>query len=970
MRRIILLQVVIFLIFFGLTGTSSSQNHIRDLSGEWQFKMDPENQGIKNSWFTSQFSDVLNLPGCMQEQGYGNIPDSEMRWWRNDQAVDTKNFPWLKDYKNKENFKTQRFLVPDRHYIGAAWYRREFSIPANWEGKTIRLHLERVHWESEIWLDGKRLDKDSSLFTPHIYELGHLSAGAHQLSIRVDNSELVDLGKMAHSVSEQTAGTWNGIVGDIKLEAFGDIIIEQCNIRPHVAEGKLGIIVEISNQSSKNKKINISLSSKSLTKGTTNAIKPLKAKKTIIPGKNEIRFQVALDPEAALWDEFDPHMHELTVAVTGKKIKTTKTIRFGLRDFNIEGRSFKMNGIKTFIRGNTDCAVMPKTGYAPMDVDSWKKVWRAYKDFGLNTARFHSWCPPKAAFIAADEIGIYMAPEVGEWVLVEHDNQKEFLLEESKRILKEYGNHPSFVMMSLGNESGGDVDYFNELIENWKDIDSTRVYSIKANGGNPKNVEFRVVRKAGEIFARYQMGWPPRPDGTEFILQAPQTSLDWRGAVEQFDFPIIQHETAQICATPHPLVELPKFDGYLKATYLDIMVDQLKDRGMLDQIDDFVEASGKWQVEVTREEMEAGFRTPDLAGFHWLSLGDFTGQNTAPVGFCDAFYDPKPYVDAAYVSRWIAPTVLLARLEKRTLTKGDTLDVSIEVTHYGKNQLKFDDLVATLRKENGEIIEQWNLPFNAYEQGSAFHIDNISIKTNKIKAPAKINLLVESKKNKLANDWSLWVYPNKKVEEFPSDIIVAKEWDPKIKAKLEQGATVLLLAQKGSLKEDMPVCFTPNYWTSSTKNKGQSSADGILIDPKHPLFKHFPTDHHVNWQWWDILTQAQPMILDSHDTDTPWPKEYRPLLQAIDNWKLNRKLALLVETKYGKGKLMISSIDLTNDVENRLATNQLRKSMIAYLLSDAFDPETEISERAIDELFKRDKKKQDYSDTDNLPTDG
>ncbi|RED47817.1 sugar-binding domain-containing protein [Seonamhaeicola aphaedonensis] len=934
-----------------------------NLAGEWQVKLDTENKGIEEQWFNENtFTDVLTLPGCIQEQGYGNIPGPNTPWYGNTEWAGSGGLngwgpDYLSKYKERGIYKMQHFLHPERHFIGAVWYQRSIEVPKAWEGKQIAVSFERVHWVSQLWFDGKEVGKATSLAAPHQYSLGQLTPGSHTITIRVDNSEYVHMGYNAHSVSEQTAGTWNGIVGDIKLEARPEVWIERFTVSPKPVDGMLKVSLQLGKTITAKGKWELTLDAIGISKGNEHNPEPLVLKGNVneIDGKM-LHFDYPMTDKALLWDEYEQNLYQIEAKLKTKKSNDSRQLTFGLRDISVDGMHFSVNGNKTFIRGNNDCAVMPATGYAPMDVESWRKVWRTYKDFGLNLARFHSWTPPKAAFIAADEIGIYMAPEVGEWGTVKTKEQFDFMRAEAKRILDEFGHHPSFVMMGLGNEYDGNHDFFTEVVQEWKAYDNSKLYMVKANSWSPAEADYQVQRgiwPERTTKLRYQFGWPPTPDRTEYNLSAPNTAIDWREASSSFKVPVMSHEIAQICTYPDVETELKKYTGYLKADYLEIARDQLIERGMYALLPEIVESSGKWQVELIREAFEAAYRTPDMAGFQWLSLADFTGQSSAPVGLTDPFYDARPYVDLEYIRQWCAPTVLLARIPKRVLTQSETFKADLEVTHFGKEELVLNDLTATLRKDDGTVIKTWELPKKTFIQESAQAIASIELALGSIAALAKINLQVESKANKLMNDWNIWVYPDAPAETFPANVHVAKAWNEETQKRLEAGETVLLLPQIGDMKGNLPSCFTNHFWTAIGEKGGQSSASGMLINPEHPLFAAFPTDAHVNWNWWDILNHAQPMILDAFDAKNPWPKDYRSIIQPVDSWKINRKLALVAEAKVGKGKLLICSIDIESDLENRPATRQFRKSLLNYLTTSAFNPQWEIQPEAIAEVFEK-----------------
>ncbi|AWB66201.1 hypothetical protein C2869_07025 [Saccharobesus litoralis] len=981
-KLIILLIMPMLLHIMGCSNKEQPIQQVQtlDLAGTWQIKLDPDNVGIQQNWQNQNFQDSLQLPGALQEQGYGNIPGPNTPWygnaeWAGKGGLNGWGPEWLSKYKEQGIFRMHHFLRPDRHYIGAAWYSKTFEVPQTWQGKSVSVSFERVHWVSQLWLNEQKIGQQTSLAAPHQYTLGKLKPGKHKITLRVDNSEHVHMGYNAHSVSEQTAGTWNGVVGQLTMQARPNVWIEKFTVSPKPVNGMVKVSYQLGKTEGTDGEYHLTLDAIGKSQGNTHNPAPLVIKGNIADIDQDIlSVNYPMSEQALLWDEYEQHLYQLDAKLETETALDTRQLTFGLRDMTVDGKHFSVNGYKTYIRSVDDCAVMPATGYAPMDVASWRKVWQTYKDFGLNLARFHSWAPPEAAFVAANEVGIYLKPEVGEWGPVKTQDQFDFMRAEAKRILDTFGHHPSFVQMGLGNEYDGDHQFFEDIINEWKAYDDSKLYTVKANSWSPNNADFQVQRgiwPERTVKLRHQFGWPPKPDRTEFNLNPPNTAIDWREASSTFNVPLISHEIGQICTYPNIDAEIDKYTGYLNPDYLEIARDQLKERGMYELLPEIVESSGKWQVELIRETFEANYRTPNMAGFSWLSLADFTGQSSAPVGLVDPFYDPHTYVDIDYVRRWNAPTVLLARMPKRVLTQSETFKAGIEVSHFAKQKLHLNDLVATLRTDAGKTIKTWRLPKQSFAQDTAQAIATIEFSLNTIAAPAKLNLQLESKTNGLVNDWNIWVYPEENITNFPADIHVSKAWNSDTQQRLAAGETVLLLPNIGDMKGNLPTLFTNHFWTALGEKGGQSSASGMLLDPQHPLFQYFPTDAHVNWNWWDILNHAQPMILDSYDSINPWPKAYRALIQPIDSWKINRKLALIVEAKVGKGKLLISSIDLENDMQNRPAARQLRKSLVAYLQSADFAPSWQIQPEVIAEIFQKEtkpEKKMDFS-ANALPID-
>lgn len=952
MKRLLALNLVAVLLSAVATADTL------DLAGTWQFRLDAKDEGVAARWFEKSLAETIRLPGALQEQGHGFTPGPATRWWFGPErrATLAPDFPFLARYNRPDDYRITAFLLPDKHYIGPAWYARDVDIPAAWAGRRIVLSLERCHWETRVWVDGREAGRRDSLATPHDYDLTVLlSAGRHRLAVRVDNGEIVEVGGQPHSVSDQTAGTWNGIVGRTELRTTPRVWLDDVQVFPHVATRTVTVRGVVGNTSGRAGRGEVRLEV-ARPGGARGAVRTVALEWSAAAG-GAFAAELGLGAEAPLWDEFNPVLHRLTASLTSGEGTDTREITFGLREFTVAGTQFAINGRAIYLRGNTDCAVFARTGYAPMDVAAWRRIWQIYREWGFNHARFHSWCPPEAAFVAADEIGIYLAPEVSEWSWVRRPEQEVFFQRESAAMLRRFGHHPSFVMMALGNEIGGDKAIFSRLLAEWKK-DPRRVYSIKANSqANPPEIDFEVVREVGGSRKqpgerlRYQSGWPPTPLNTLLQAKPPQTSVDWRAGVAKSAKPLIAHETGQFCAYPDVLGEPPRFTGYLKPSYLAIARDQLEERGMLDQVPAFVRASGRWQIELYKEEIEASLRTPGLAGFQLLQLNDFSGQGTAPVGLFDATWTKKPYAEAARFREFCGPTVALARLPRRVWLTGDTFSAAIELTHYGAKELPRQPVLATIHDDTGREMWRAALPARDFGRGTAQLAGELSVPLAAWRAPAKYTLRVELSGTEVRNQWAFWVYPAAIPDVPAGRIHIARTWDDGVRARLAAGGTVLLLPRRQDLTGLLPICFTTFYWTTFDRAGGQSSAAGLLCDPAHPLFRDFPTDAHANWQWWELLTRASPMILDEPDRRAPWPKSHRPLVQMIDGWKINRKLAVVTEARVGSGRLAICTIDLETDLATRPVARQFRASLLRYLQAGEFSPADDVALEAVAALF-------------------
>ncbi len=167
---------------------------------------------------------------------------------------------------------------------------------------------------------------------------------------------------------------------------------------------------------------------------------------------------------------------------------------------------------------------------------------------------------------------------------------------------------------------------------------------------------------------------------------------------------------------------------------------------------------------------------------------------------------------------------------------------------------------------------------------------------------------------------------------------------------LENGGTVLLSLGKGKVAKEMGgnvgVGFSSIFWNTAWTGGQKPHTLGILCKPEHPALALFPTEYHSNWQWWDAMSHSDAIKLND------FPVELKPIVRVIDDWVSNRRLALLVEAKVGKGKILISGVDLVNKLDTRLEAKQLKASLLNYLNGNAFNPSVELKAEQIKKIIK------------------
>lgn len=628
-----------------------------------------------------------------------------------------------------------------------------------------------------------------------------------------------------------------------------------------------------------------------------------------------------------------------------------------LRDFHTEGRNFYANGKRVFLRGRHDACVWPLTGHVAMDIDSWRKYMKICQDYGLNHVRFHSWCPPEAAFQAADEAGIVLQPELPFWGSFDKNDSTlmTFLHKEGMNILRRYGHHPSFRLFALGNELWGDIDAMKKFVDDFKAIAPDKLYTFGSNyylgyhGVKPGMDFFVTCRVGGEGWGNFNthtrgsFSFADALDGGMINHFRPNATMNFEEGCLLSPVPVISHEAAQFQTYPD-YSEIDKYIGVLAPYNLEVFRSRLENAGMADQASDFRRASGQWSLRLYKQDIEMDLRTPDMAGFQLLDLQDYPGQGSAYVGILDAFLDSKNLCTPEQWREWCSPVVPLLVADSYCYTTSDTIKAALQLADYGSEPLKGKTLHWQLQD-----VGSGNLPVPDDE--GLIDVGKIQIPLAEVKAPRKLRLDLAVDSTQWHNGYDIWVYPeNVDLAKLRGGIIVTHELTPEIERRLDKGAKVLWMPDTSSLT--VGPLFQTDYWnyrmfkTICEKNKREVSPGtlGILADPAHPLLKEFPNDGHSDWQWWAVVRNSHPFMLDNTSA------EYRPVVQAIDNIERNHKLGLAFEFTVGKGKLLVVMSDLDRASEYPEG-RQFYASVLSYMNTSDFKPDTKISLTELHKLF-------------------
>ena len=908
------------------------------LEGNWGLQLDTAGAGIAPDWLTKSCTDSLFLPGTT-------------------------------DMGKKGTYNTDMTLTTSlsREYVfeGKALYTKQVDIPEEWDGTSVRLVMERTK-PTTIWIDGKEVGANNDISTAQQYDLSsYLFPGTHTVAILVDNGKQAVPEKVygsSHAYSASTQTNWNGIIGDFYLESAPFCGIDDIQLYPDVAKKVVTARVTLRNPDKG--------AGKGILSFYAEAWNTDKQHKTPVQTvevdwtKPEQELELALGDKALLWSEFTPSLYRFSVSLKTDQSVDTEQATFGLRDFKTKGRQFTMNGKTTFLRGKHDACVFPLIAHTAMDVETWRHYFQVAKQYGINHYRFHSWCPPEACFEAADIEGIYLQPELPIWGNIDIDDTElcDYLLKEGRNLHRAYSNHASFVMFGLGNEMSGE-EGLAMLIQTFKKEDNRHIYSSGSNNylgfkGKQANEDYfttcRVGREGDKQFnthARASFSFADAYDGGYLNHTYPNSEMDFSSANVLCDVPIISHETGQFQVYPN-YEEIKKYTGVLKPRNFEIFKKRLEEAGMINLAYDFMMASGKWSALLYRADIEMNLRTPEWGGFQLLDLQDYPGQGSAYVGILDAFMESKGLIAPEEWRHFCSEVVPLFCTEKFCWTNDEALTGEVEIANYSESDLNSKQLSWTLTDSKQQVLDKGVLPLQV-KQGELAKVGTLKPAIASVRKAEKVTLALSIDGTPYRNDYSLWIYPAADKEVAPSeDICVTDDLDAHLKY-LTEGGKVLWFPSKDKHKDQtVGGLFQTDYWNYRMFRTICENLDrpvspgtlGILTDPGHPALADFPTEFHTNWQWFPIIKQSYPMILDRLSDD------YRPIVQVIDNVERNHKLGLLFEFKVGNGKLLVCMSDL-KAVQDKPEARQFYRSILEYMESSAFAPSYSLSAKDLQDLF-------------------
>lgn len=901
------LKRIFLIILVAQVGALKAQTVV-DLSGTWKFQTDVMDfrRGSLSPRYNHELQETIQLPGITDDHQIGY----------------------------KVPYKYIDRLTRKYEYMGPAWYQRDIEIPAAWKGKKIFMYFERTHWLSSIYVDTKEVSQIDYISVPHNHDLTDFvkPGKTHRITVCIDNRFQFKTHKWNHAHTEFTQINWNGILGEMKLMAIDPVYLEDLQVYPNIADNSIKVRLQVNNDTKKQVKGKATFT---ITRPNEN----LKSEVNVVSNDSVtfVESTIPLGKNVKLWDEFNPNLYQIAVELNTSDGKTSyqhrKVDTFGMREVKQGKSHVLLNNRPIHLRGNVENAVFPKTGHVPVDDASWERIMLLMKDYGLNHLRFHSWCPPKAAFRMADKHGIYFEVEMPMWGKdAEPDEDRyNFFRREIKAILKEYGNHPSFVLYCNGNEITGNFDFIEELTAEGRKLDPRHLFSGSTARTRVKSDQYYVSQQTNKGPVKVYEGLP---------------NTDWdRSAESDVDVPVISHESGQRCVYPN-FEEIKKYaNSPVEARNFEVFKDLLQKNGMLDQANDFFRASGALTVLEYKAVIEALLRSSKSAGFQLLSINDFPGQGYAPVGILDPFWDSKGLVTPEKFREFCGPTVALLRYEKSAYFNNETFTGKAEVYNYSHSALKNAKLKWWLTDETGKVLQKGNLKTQTIGNDGVFPVGEFAIPLKGITNKQKLTVHV-SVNDQIKNSWDIWVYPHhQNLMQSTDQVLYTTVYDDAAKKQLAEGKTVVLYPSPNQVEGRKSV-FHNHFW-NPIMFAWPPMTIGSLIHHKQGMFNDFNTSYHTDWQWWDILNNAKVIEMQNA------PEKLRPFIQIIDSYDNNQKLGIGFEAKMNGGKLLVLALDTQKEMDKRPATQQLLYSIDNYVKSNRFAPEVQVEESFIQSFLTK-----------------
>ncbi|MCQ1058110.1 sugar-binding domain-containing protein [Photobacterium sp. DNB23_23_1] len=882
-----------------------------DLSGTWLYKLDPNDVGDSESWFVNFNEDgELKFPGTLSINKIG------------EPQLFTDEF-------NEENLHCLR---DNYKYLGAVWLKRKVFIDQKVDNAKYKIIFERLNYNSKLWINGNFVGNTISLCVPHQYDVSQLLvAGQHnEICVCIDNRDTQELGILASAYTDDTQTMWNGIVGDLLIKVCDERKVE----RPKISIDNDRDVVEFTHILPPKAEFPIEVSIDELD------INHTFEESSVIDNKIKIYIPLSCFTQ---WNEFNPKQYEYRIVTPLQ----ADTHQIAVRQIKTDSDGVHIGGKHIFLRGTLDCCIYPLTGHPPCDVESWKRVMKTVKDYGLNHIRFHSWCPPEAAYLAANELGVYLNIEGPIWldycmnrIVGSFPQHRDFIKSEAQRILKEYGHHPSFCFFANGNELRGDFSILRDAIAPLKIEYPNILFTLTSNWD-------RDIESYDDFFTSQSVGGVG-VRGQYFLEDLVRgTKLEFSQGSSNSPVPVVSHEVGQYLVYPD-MAEIDDYTGVLNPINLKIIKKDLVEKKLISHAEEYKLGSGQLAKMLYKDEIEAALRTPNFGGIQLLDLHDYPGQGTATIGMLNAFWKSKGIVSGTDFREFCNDVVPLLELEKRIYKSGDSLSFTPLISNYSNRKL--DKVKAVIKiYQRDKLIESVPLFVNEIKQGQLYRFEDYTVTLKNCSSTSPVELSFEVEGTEYKNRWMIWVLPkaaNLSCCELVNNkkVFVFNTFNELVIKKLEQGEDVLIVPDVNCLTSPKPGTFFPVFWSPICFSSEDSL--GLIIDHESDMLSMFPTEKYINYQWKSLLEDSVNIDYSSMGVT------FKPIIDVIPNYLHNAARTNLFEANVLNGRVIFAGFDFFDELNTDPVASCLLSSILSYMESPNFEPGNHLTKEQMLTLFK------------------
>ena len=463
------------------------------LEGKWKFNFSKDHDKAPRDFYSLKYDDSqwtdFPVPGILELNGYG------------DAIYSNNGYPWRTQFRPEPPFVEER-----NNYTGS--YRKMVTVPADWKGERIYLHVGSATSNLMVWVNGKFVGYSEDSKVSAEFDLTkYLTPGkenliAMQVMRWCDGSYLED----------QDFWRFTGIAREVYLYARPQAHIADLFITPDLVnnyqDGTLE--VKLNAVGAKGETVMFSLKDK---EG-----KEVAAQTAKVGGNGEVK--VNFDIKNPLkWTAETPNLYTLyTTLMDGKQVAEVVPQRVGFRKVEIKNAQVLVNGQPVLFKGANRHELDPVTGYV-VSMDRMLEDIRVMKELNINAVRTCHYPDDPRWYELCDIYGIYMVAEAnieshgmgyGDKTLAKEPTYEKAHLERNESNIKIYKNHPSIIFWSLGNEAGYGPN-FEKAYDLVKAYDPSRPCQYEQAGQNGKTDIFCPMYYDYGGCDRYSQGDNPRP---------------------------------------------------------------------------------------------------------------------------------------------------------------------------------------------------------------------------------------------------------------------------------------------------------------------------------------------------------------------------------------------------------------------------------------------------------------------------